>query len=104
MSLATNALLNVCSPHGWEAAGLDGSGRADAYAVLHAADAPKGGEAGGGRPRTAPRWSAPRPRPGRARTRLGLGLGLGRVRARARAKARARATTRLARLLLTSEP
>ena len=45
MSLATNALLNVCSPHGWEAAGLDGSGRAEA----HAADAPKGGEAGGGK-------------------------------------------------------
>ena len=45
MSLATNALLNVCSPHGWEAAGLDGPGPADAYA----ADAPKGGEAGGGK-------------------------------------------------------
>ena len=45
MSLATNALLNVCSPHGWEAAGLDGYGRAEASAAV----APKGGEAGGGK-------------------------------------------------------
>jgi len=49
MSLATNALLNVCSPHGWEAAGLDGPGRGEGRAEAHAADAPKGGEAGGGK-------------------------------------------------------
>ena len=49
MSLATNALLNVCSPHGWEAAGLDGPGRGEGRAEAHAADAHKGGEAGGGK-------------------------------------------------------
>ena len=53
MSLATNALLSVCSPRGWEAAGiiagLDGPGRAEVRAEAYAAHAPKGGEAGGGK-------------------------------------------------------
>ena len=57
MSLATNALLNVCSLRGWEAAGiiagLDGPGRAEVRAEVraeaYAAHAPKGGEVGGGK-------------------------------------------------------